>query len=131
GHDDAVDSASGSIDPNHFAVQLNTPVSLFDGLLDRFPHHPRSKPRVIEFVDQCLDSFLWRNKHAEEGCFQRKILDSLCSPFSFQLGAWNAPYLLGVGFKKRLKKPFAETIRYPLLEGVLLAIRKYLPFEVA
>ena len=75
--------------------------------------------------------FFGVNKHADEGGFQREILDSLCSPFSFQLGAWDAPYLLCVGFKESLKKPFPETIRYPLFEGVLLAIRKYLPFEVA
>src|SRR5438132_2225896 len=121
----------GPIDLDHWAVQLNQPVSLLDLLPDSSPHHPWSQSRILELIDQSLDGVLRFDEHVGQGRLQGQILDSLRSQFSLQLGARNTTDFLSIGFEECLKKPLPESIRHPLLEGVLLAVRKHSPPEVA
>src|SRR4029453_7768507 len=55
----------------------------------------------------------------------------LTPPLRPQLGARNAPHLLGVGLEERQEETAAEAIRHPLLEGPLLHVGEELPAQIA
>src|SRR6516164_2688329 len=128
---DAVDAFVGPVDLDHLTLKLNTSVPLINGILDRLPHHPWSKPRVLEFFDDGLYRLLRLEKHSQQGGLQGEVLNSLRSPFGFQFAAWNSPYFFRIGLKKSFEKPFSKPIGYPLFEGVFLFVRKKLPLDVA
>ena len=75
-----------------------------DAVAARLPHLARAEPRILELVDQRLDrrrracSATWREDRARE----RETLDALRRPFRADLGARNAPDLLGVGLEEDL-----------------------------
>src|SRR6476620_10463704 len=119
---DAVDASSRPVDLDHLTLKLNASVSLIDGFLDRLPHHPRSKSRILELFDKGLYGLLRLEKHSQQSGLQGEILNSLGSPFGFQFAARNSPDFFRIGLKKGFEKPFSKPVSDPLFERVFLLI---------
>src|SRR3990172_2690216 len=70
----------------------------------RLPHLARSEAWIAEFVDQALDRGVAALDRGgvEDGPRQREPLDTLGRPLGPDLGAGDAPHLLGVGLEEDL-----------------------------
>src|SRR5262249_8544124 len=91
--------------------------------------------RVVELVDQRRDDRAVLGMAAvqegvAQGFAQRQVLDALCRPVHGDLGARNAPDLLGVGLEEDLVQPVPKAVRHPLLEAGLFGRRPETGFGV-
>src|ERR1700722_12444131 len=100
-----------------------------------FPELPRTVFRVQKLFNQrglsslLLDGLIARGckgllDEMQNGCGERKTLDSLCSPFCTDLFAGNAPHLLGVRLEKRQVQLAAEAIDEKVVERLLQLARE-------
>jgi hypothetical protein len=92
---------------------------------------PGPEARVVELLDQGLDGLLGLEEHGQEHGLEREPLDPLGRPLGAQLGAGDAPDLLGVGLEEDREETVPEAVGHPLLEGVLLLVGPDLPAQVA
>src|SRR5580704_7898119 len=110
------------------AIHGNAAVGRLDFTGGGFPHHAGAPARITKRFDQGFGAGATPRlksqgaRDAIDECL-RKIepLDSLGRPIGRNLIAIHAPDLFGIGLEEDRKKPFAEFIAHPLMEGLGVA----------
>ena len=118
---DAIDAAAVPVDLDDLTVKLTASVHVLDCSLTAFHIIPGPNRGYSNSSMRVLMVCFGLTNMAKCG-FQREILNSLRSPFGFQLAAWNSPDLFRIGFKKGFEKSFAKPVGHPLLEGILFLV---------
>src|ERR1700732_2709428 len=110
------------------AIHENAAAGRLDFTGGGFPHHAGAAARITKRFDQGFGAGATPRlksqgpRDAIDECL-RKIepLDSLGRPIGRNLIAIHAPDLFGIGLEEDRKKPFAEFITHPLMEGLGIA----------
>src|SRR5262245_47487575 len=99
----------------------------------RLPHLARTKPWVLEAVDEGLDRFrtFLQLRRVQDRLGEAQALDALRRPLGTDLRAGDAPDFFRVCLEEDLEEPLPESIRDPLLEVLLDRVRLEVPADVA
>jgi hypothetical protein len=117
---DRLDRAAGVPHRHAASVQVNGEAAPLDPARELLPELARTKPRVLELLDQGGGVAAAKAQRPQQGLHEAEVLDPLRRPLRLDLGARDAPDLLGVGLEEvRVDAP-AEPAHDPVLEAARL-----------